>query len=182
MKGLRHIKTISGIRSARIRLDIQIGSMPRVQRVHRPFARATKRPMKAWVFTKEPLLTRYQPALGGLGVQRVIDPHLDIFSEAETILVIAQIPGAAERNIELEVRDDVLTLEAHASTRMGHVKYYKEVLLPFEVDGSSIQSSFNDGLLQLELKKACPGPAEAKAPREGVRGEKKAEKGHGTSS
>jgi HSP20 family protein len=141
----------------RVRMDIQVGSVPRT-RLRRTRV-VEKRPLKAWVFTKEPCFTRCQTAPGALEVQKVIEPPLDVFNEAETLLVIAQIPGAAEKDLKLEIQDDLLALEAHAHTRAGHVKYYKEMLLPFEVDGSSIQSSFKDGLLQLELKRKSTGEA-----------------------
>lgn len=155
LRGLHHIKTVSKLPHSRVRLDIQIGPASRIRASRTRVM--VKRPMKTWVFTKEPLFTRYGLTAGRLEVQKVIDPHLDVFNEAETLLVIAQIPGAAEKNIKLEIRDDILALEAHALTKIGHVKYYKEVLLPFEVDNSSILSSFKDGLLQLELKKRPAG-------------------------
>lgn len=150
MKRVRHIKTITRTRPARIRMDIRIGSIPKGVRLRR----MDKRPLKTWVFTERPYFRRYEDFLG---VQKEMAPPLDVFDEAEDLLIIAQVPGAAEKDIKMEIRDDLLTLEAHASTRQGPIKYYKEILLPFEVEPASIRSAFSEGLLQLTLRRRHPG-------------------------
>ncbi|MDO8136827.1 MAG: Hsp20/alpha crystallin family protein [Candidatus Brocadiales bacterium] len=159
LKRVRHIKTITRTRPARIRMDIRIGSIPKGVRLRRMDKaslarlggrRIAKKPLKTWVFTERPYFRRYEDFLG---VQKQIAPPLDVFDEAEDLLIVAQVPGAAEKDIKMEIRDDLLTLEAHASTRQGPIRYYKEVLLPFEVEPSSIQSSFSEGILQLTLSR-----------------------------
>lgn len=158
MKGLHNIKTLRSPHKTRVRLDIQTGS---INRRHADTRIAEKRPIKAWVFTKEPFV-RYRNLID---VQRVVDPPIDVFQEAKILLVIAQIPGAAEKNVKVEVAGDVLTLEALGYTRSGVVKYYKEVLLPFEVDGSSMHPSFKDGILQLGLtRQAVQGDESEESP------------------
>ncbi|HHT9135436.1 MAG TPA: Hsp20/alpha crystallin family protein [Candidatus Avalokitesvara rifleensis] len=158
MKGIHDIKTLRPPQKTRVVLSIQTGS---IHRRHTNTRVVERRPIKAWVFTKEPFV-RYRPVLD---VQRVLDPPLDVFQEAKVLLVVVQIPGADEKDVKVEVAGDVLTLEALGYTRMGVVKYYKEVLLPFEVDGSSMHPSFKDGILQLGLaRKAAQGDKSEEAP------------------
>lgn len=151
LKRVRHIRTLVRSCPARIRMDIRIGSIPPLRSRTGPRVRAVgKRPLKTWVFIEKPFFRRYEDFLG---IQKEVAPPLDVFDEAEDLLIIAQVPGAAEKDIKMEIKDDLLTLEAHASTRQGFIRYYKEVLLPFEVEPSSIQSSFSEGLLQLTLRR-----------------------------
>ena len=57
-------------------------------------------------------------------------------------------PGAAEEEIQIEVEEDILSLETG-----GDSKYAKEILLPAAVDAASLQKTFRNGILELRLKK-----------------------------
>lgn len=83
-------------------------------------------------------------------VEEVREPMVDVFDEADRLLVIAELPGVEESNISLEVKDDILTISAEDKER----KYAKEVLLPCAVDASKMQSSYNNGVLEVAFPKA----------------------------
>jgi HSP20 family molecular chaperone IbpA len=114
--------------------------------------RETRRELgRAWLFTPEPNFARYQR---NMHIQKVEQPPLDVFNDAKnSLIMIAQIPGADEKTIQVEISGDLLRLEADAITRTGPIKYYKEILLPFEVDVSDLSSSYKDGIFQLELNR-----------------------------
>jgi HSP20 family protein len=82
-------------------------------------------------------------------VDEVREPLIDVFDEGETVLVVAELPGVAEEEITVEVKDDVLTLETR-----GERKYAKETLLPCSVDAATIKKAHKNGVLELRFGKA----------------------------
>ncbi|HHT9155617.1 MAG TPA: Hsp20/alpha crystallin family protein [Candidatus Tripitaka sp. YC43] len=163
-KGLRDIKTHLTAHRPALRLGLKLGTnvgttskpphpspVPERYRARQTPRREIKKELsRAWLFTPEPNFARYQR---NLGVLKVEHPDLDVFHEVDSLILVAQIPGTHEKAIKIEINGDVLRLEADAMTRGGHVRYYKEVLLPFEVDTSDLSSSYKDGILQMELKR-----------------------------
>jgi HSP20 family protein len=88
---------------------------------------------------------------GGLSVEEDREPVVDVFEEGEKIRVIAELPGVAEKDIHCEVEGDVLTI-----TASGARKYHAEVLLPSRPAPASLESSYNNGILELKLQKGKP--------------------------
>ncbi len=82
-------------------------------------------------------------------VDEVREPLVDVFDEGATVLVVAELPGVAEEEITVEVKDDVLTLET-----AGERKYAREVLLPCSVDAATMKKAHKNGVLELRLNKA----------------------------
>lgn len=85
----------------------------------------------------------------GATVAEVREPIVDVFDEGECLVVIAELPGVAEDDIHLEVKDDILDLSAEGKK----TKYSKEILLPSSVDAKSMESSYKNGILEIELRK-----------------------------
>ena len=77
------------------------------------------------------------------------EPLVDVLDEGDRLLVIAELPGVDEKDIKLEVQEDILELTAETGDR----KYVKEVLLPSAVDAASVQSSYRNGILEIRLAK-----------------------------
>jgi HSP20 family protein len=82
-------------------------------------------------------------------VEEVREPLVDVLDEKGTLKVIAELPGADASDIKLDLKGDILTLKAEHGDR----KYNKEILLPFPADEQSLSSSFNNGILEVTLKK-----------------------------
>lgn len=82
-------------------------------------------------------------------VDEVREPLVDVFDEGEGILVVAELPGVAEGEITIDVKDDVLSLET-----TGERKYAKEVLLPHRVDAAIMSKAHKNGVLEVRLSKA----------------------------
>ena len=82
----------------------------------------------------------------GVAIEEDRDPAVDVLQEGDRIRVIAELPGVSEADIEYEVKGDVLTI----STK-GARKYHAEVLLPQRAQKEGIQSSYNNGVLELKL-------------------------------
>jgi len=77
------------------------------------------------------------------------EPIVDIFDEKEEVRIIVEVPGVAEESIKTEIKGDVLTLEAKDTDR----KYYKEVVLPKNVDASTLKSRYKNGVLVIRIDK-----------------------------
>lgn len=76
------------------------------------------------------------------------EPLVDVFDEGDHLLIIAELPGVEEKDIEIGVEGDELTLSAKAPGG----EYFKEVALPCPVEGEA-KTSYRNGVLQIELTK-----------------------------
>lgn len=77
------------------------------------------------------------------------EPIIDVFDEKDHILIVAELPGVSEESIKLEIKGDILTLRAGDEKR----KYSKEILLPAKVEFGSREENFNNGVLEIKIKK-----------------------------
>jgi HSP20 family protein len=89
------------------------------------------------------------PTAEGPAVSDVREPLIDIFDEADHILVVAELPGVTNEEIALEVEGDILTLKATGRER----RYAKELLLPALVDPASLHRTFQNAVLEIRLEK-----------------------------
>jgi HSP20 family protein len=79
-------------------------------------------------------------------VREIREPVVDIFEEEDHVLVVAEMPGIGAEDVQLEVRDDVLTLQA----QKGDKKYRKELLLPGSYPREKMTVSCNNGILEIK--------------------------------
>lgn len=89
----------------------------------------------------------------GPTVEEEIQPFVDVFDEESYVLVIAELPGVEEKDIHIEVKGDILTLSAANGPR----KYSREVILPSDVDSSTMESKYKNGVLEIRMSKKSHG-------------------------
>jgi HSP20 family protein len=77
------------------------------------------------------------------------EPLVDIFDEKDHVLVIMELPGVEQEEINTRIEGRTLTLSATGAER----KYRKDVNLPQDVDVESLQSSYKNGILELRFSK-----------------------------
>jgi len=82
-------------------------------------------------------------------VEELREPIVDVFDEKDQLLVVAELPGVEESDINTEVKGDILTVSAER----GEKKYSKEVLLPSKVDEKSFSSTYKNGILEIRMRK-----------------------------
>ncbi len=82
------------------------------------------------------------------------EPLVDVINEAEQIRVLAELPGVEKSDIKTTIAEDSLTIRVESQTR----KYYKEVQLPANVDPDSSKASYNNGVLEVTLRKVKAKP------------------------
>ena len=84
----------------------------------------------------------------GAVVADVREPLVDVFEEEQEIVLVAELPGVGEEEVDVEVNEDILSIKT-----TGDRKYEKEVLLPAAVDAQSLSKSFKNGILELRAKR-----------------------------
>ena len=81
-------------------------------------------------------------------------PLVDIINDVDQIRVVAKLPGVNKSDIKTTIAEDKLIIQVETPTR----KYYKEVQLPTAVDPDTIKASYNNGVLEIQLKQTKPKP------------------------
>ena len=81
-------------------------------------------------------------------VPKTVEPVVDVFDERDCILVIAEVPGAEEASISVELENHTLKLRAGGRYRA----YRGEVGLPADVKSNSLAWTLNNGVIELRLK------------------------------
>jgi len=82
-------------------------------------------------------------------VSETREPLVDVLDEDKAVLIVAELPGVTEKDIQVEVKDDVLSVSTS-----GEREYAKEVLLPAIVDPTTMRKSYKNGVLEIRLEKA----------------------------
>jgi len=89
-------------------------------------------------------------------VEEERQPLVDVFHEKEHVLIIIELPGVEEKNISTRIKGDILTLSAVSSDPLrseASRKYYKEVVLPKDVDAGTLKSKYKNGVLEIRIEK-----------------------------
>jgi HSP20 family protein len=82
------------------------------------------------------------------------EPLVDVVDDSENIRVVAELPGVDKKDIQMKCADDALTISVNSPSR----KYHKEVQLPTVVDPDTSKATYNNGVLEVLLRKAKPRP------------------------
>jgi len=78
------------------------------------------------------------------------EPLVDVLDQEGRIVVVAEIVGFSKDNLQVHARTQSLTLSAMTSTR----KYYKSLNLPKRVIPSTMRTTYKNGVLEIQLRKA----------------------------
>ena len=104
---------------------------------------------------KEPVVNEFgnvKVTNEGVVVSEAREPLVDVFDEGEEVLVVYELAGVAEADIDVELNGDVLILTAKGPRH----RYESETLLPAAVDGASAKQSYANGYLQVRYTKSLP--------------------------
>lgn len=88
------------------------------------------------------------PTAKGPEVTEVREPLVDVFDEDKEVLVVAELPGASEKDIAVTIKDSALTLEAK-----GQHRYAKDIDLPAKVKPEPVRKVYRNGLLEIRFAK-----------------------------
>lgn len=92
-------------------------------------------------------------------------PKVDIKDMGKDYLVMAEIPGMTEDDINISLNENVLTLEGEKKSEhkdegkdfyrseISYGKFYRTIPLNDEVDENKVEASYKDGVLKVTLPK-----------------------------
>lgn len=98
-------------------------------------------------------------------------PSLDLHETDGQITVTAELPGMDEKDIDISVADQMLTISGekksefeekkgeHYRSERSYGKFSRSISLPFDIDAKRVDAKYDKGVLKLTI----PKPAEAKA-------------------
>jgi len=79
--------------------------------------------------------------------EEVREPLVDLFEEEGEIIVVAELPGVPEADIEVKKTEEGLL-----QIKAGH-KFYKELKIPVKVNYEKMTKRYNNGVLEIKLPK-----------------------------
>jgi HSP20 family protein len=97
--------------------------------------------------------------------QKGFVPHIDVKDDGDKFLVTAEVPGLTEKDINLTLDQNVLTLEGEKKSeykdeKEGYYKseisyghFYRQIPLNENVDEDKVEASYRDGVLKINLPK-----------------------------
>ncbi|NJO05024.1 MAG: hypothetical protein HC876_05560 [Chloroflexaceae bacterium] len=74
---------------------------------------------------------------------------VDVFDEQDEVLVVADLPIAEDSTLQVRVEHNIL----HIDHTNGQATY--RCKLPAQVDTSTLQQKFHDGILEMRLRKSA---------------------------
>jgi HSP20 family protein len=99
--------------------------------------------------TLEPFGNIKRPPRGAPVVSEEREPIIDLFDEEDHVLVVAELPGIDEKDINLALHKDILEITA----RKGDKKYHKEVFLGRTFDEKNMSFTCRNGILEVKFTK-----------------------------
>ena len=94
-------------------------------------------------------------------------PSVDMYEEDGELVIKAEIPGVKKENISVEAGRDVIEIQANMDKESSEKKknyfrrervvsqYYRKIQLPFEVDPKNIAAKYENGVLEIRVKKVA---------------------------
>jgi HSP20 family molecular chaperone IbpA len=97
--------------------------------------------------------------------RRVVAPPVDVFENGDEVLIIADVPGVTEENIDLKVENDTVTLEAKRgpskdehpalAREFEELDFSASFRIPAGIDAAAVSAESKNGTLTVRLPKAA---------------------------
>jgi HSP20 family protein len=99
-----------------------------------------------------------------------VSPRIDVVETETALEVTAELPGIDEKDVDVMLRDDVLTIRGEKKSEREEKKadfhlversfgsFSRSIQLPFEADSEAVKANFAKGLLKVTIAK----PAQVK--------------------
>ncbi|MCC6552083.1 MAG: Hsp20/alpha crystallin family protein [Polyangiaceae bacterium] len=114
--------------------------------------------------TERTLASRGKDAAEKLEQRPAVAPFVDIYENAEQILVVADLPGVTQEGLSIHLEKGELTFEAHRAdaaevgpgqAQAGLPDYRRSFIVPQGVELDKISADLKDGVLSIHLPKAA---------------------------
>jgi HSP20 family protein len=107
------------------------------------------------------------PAQAGAVPAAAWAPDLDMKETENEVVLSVDLPGMEEKDVEIALRDDVLTIRGERKAEKteknenwqvverSYGSFYRAVTLPFEPDAGKAQANFEKGVLTIRIPKSA---------------------------
>ncbi|HZX87367.1 MAG TPA: Hsp20/alpha crystallin family protein [Reyranella sp.] len=142
---------------------------PRNQMPFGDFDQMFNRMMRGWPFTWSDAVPSREPQ-----ALRAFEhvPKVEVKENGKSYTVAVELPGLDEKEVKVEIDDDVLTIsgekkvehtddKTHYSER-SYGSFTRSFTLPGDADRGGISATFAKGVLTLEIPKTANPPAQVK--------------------
>ena len=97
-----------------------------------------------------------------------MEPAVDIYETEDQVVMVAEIAGIRDQDLELEVEGSRCILRGvrkplpqgekreFRQVEIGHGPFQRELFLPAAVNPDAVTTVYKDGMLQIALPKASP--------------------------
>ncbi|MEM9175071.1 MAG: Hsp20/alpha crystallin family protein [Myxococcota bacterium] len=92
-------------------------------------------------------------------------PDVDILEHPDAFVIFADLPGASEESVDIQLEKGVLTLDARVAESAGDHEpryaeyreggYHREFRISDEIDAAGVSAKMRDGVLELRLPKSA---------------------------
>lgn len=102
----------------------------------------------------------------GLGMAATQEfPPVNLWAGEDSVVVTAEMPGLTAEDVDLTVRQDMLTIQGRHEPKVdgdkvawhrrerGFGTFARTIKLPFRVDTDKVQARFLNGILEIELRR-----------------------------
>jgi HSP20 family protein len=97
-----------------------------------------------------------EPFEGDYGSMRTWD--FDVSEGDNEIIVKAELPGFEEKELDVQLSDNILTIKAEKEQkgdgRESYRSFRQSVTLPSGIDANKVQASYHNGVLELHIPRA----------------------------
>ena len=92
-------------------------------------------------------------------------PHMDVSETANEVRICAELPGVSEKDVDVSLSDDVLTIRGEKKferkddkenfhfVERSYGTFQRSLRLPYAINPEQVQASFENGVLTVTLPK-----------------------------
>lgn len=103
----------------------------------------------------------------------MLSPSIDVSETDKAVEVTAELPGVEEKDLDVSVTEDVLTIKGEKKAEKetqekdyrvverSYGAFHRSVTLPCEVEADKVEATFDKGVLTLKLPKSPQAKAKA---------------------
>jgi len=114
---------------------------------------------------------------GGLPVapqEGIVSPHFDVSETEESVVVEAELPGMDEKDIELTLQDNVLTIKGEKKreeetkkkncyiSERSYGRFQRSLQLGSNMNADQVEATFKKGVLTVTIPKLEPEKSKAR--------------------
>ncbi len=97
----------------------------------------------------EPFGNIHRKASGETVVEEAREPLVEVYEEEDHLLVVAEIPGVSQEQVQLELSENKLTIDA----QRGEHHYHKQLTLPAVCSREKMQWDCKNGMLSVRFQR-----------------------------